>query len=57
MLNNKNKHDKVEVFKKANIQKSVSWCEKYEIPYNKFTDKTNMFLALDDTCVENGLFD
>jgi hypothetical protein len=48
MLNNKNKHDKVEVVKKANIQKSVIWCEKYEIPCNKFTDKTNIFLPLDD---------
>lgn len=47
MLNN-NKHDKVEVVKKANIQKSVVWCEKHQIPCNKFTDKTNIFLPLDD---------
>jgi hypothetical protein len=58
MLNNKNKHDKVEVVKKANIQKSVGWCEKYEIPCNKFTDKTNIFLPLDDddTCIDNEFF-
>ena len=47
MLNN-NKHDKVEIVKKANIQKSVGWCEKYQIPCNKFTDKTNIFLPLDE---------
>jgi hypothetical protein len=57
MLNNKNKHDKVEVFKKANIQKSVAWCEKYQIPCNKFTDKTNMFLPLDNTVVENEILE
>ena len=60
MLNNKNKHDKVELVKKANIQKSVGWCEKYEIPCNKFTDKTNIFLPLDDdheTCIDNEFFD
>jgi hypothetical protein len=54
MLNNKNKHDKMEIIKKANIQKSVGWCEKYEIPCNKFTDKTNIFLPLDnDTGVDD----
>lgn len=57
MLNNKNKHDKVEIIKKANIQKSVGWCEKYEIPCNKFTDKTNIFLPLDDDIgVDNEFF-
>ena len=56
MLNN-NKHDKVEIVKKANIQKSVGWCEKHQIPCNKFTDKTNIFLPLDDDDIgENNEF-
>jgi len=49
ILNNKNRHDKIETIKKINIQKSVSWCEKFKIPCNKFSDKTNIFLPLDDT--------
>ena len=43
---NKNKNEKIESIKKNNIQKSVSWCEKYKIPCNKFTEKTNIFLPI-----------
>lgn len=43
---NKNKLDKIETIKKNNIQKSVSWCEKYKIPCNKFTEKINIFLPI-----------
>jgi hypothetical protein len=43
---NKNKYEKFEIIKKNNIQKSVSWCEKYKIPCNKFTEKTNIFLPI-----------
>lgn len=43
---NKNKNEKIESIKKGNIQKSVSWCEKYKIPCNKFTEKTNIFLPI-----------
>lgn len=46
ILKNKNKDDKIENIKKTNIQKSVSWCEKYKIPCNKFTDKINIFLPI-----------
>lgn len=46
ILKNKNKDDKIESIKKSNIQKSVSWCEKYKIPCNKFTEKTNIFLPI-----------
>ena len=41
-----NKEDKIEIIKKINIQKSVNWCEKFQIPYNKFSDKTNIFLPI-----------
>jgi hypothetical protein len=43
---NKNKDEKIETIKKSNIQKSVSWCEKYKIPCNKFTEKINIFLPI-----------
>ena len=43
---NKNKNDKIENIKKNSIQKSVSWCEKYKIPCNKFTEKINIFLPI-----------
>lgn len=46
ILKNKNKDDKIEMIKKSNIQKSVSWCEKYKIPCNKFTEKINIFLPI-----------
>jgi len=46
ILKNKNKEDKLETIKKSNIQKAVCWCEKYKIPCNKFTEKTNIFLPI-----------
>jgi hypothetical protein len=46
ILKNKNKEEKIEIIKKINIQKAVNWCEKYKIPYNKFTEKINIFLPI-----------
>jgi hypothetical protein len=46
IFKNKNKNEKIENIKKSNIQKSVAWCEKYKIPYNKFTEKINIFLPI-----------
>ena len=46
LLKNKNKEDKIELIKKNSIQKSVAWCEKYKIPCNKFSEKTNIFLPI-----------
>ena len=45
---NKNKNDKIESIKKTNIQKSISWCEKYKIPCNKFAEKINIFLPINN---------
>ena len=56
ILKNKNKHEKLEMIKKSNIQKSVAWCEKYKIPCNKFSEKTNIFLPLDDTLNQPSMF-
>jgi hypothetical protein len=49
IFKNKNKEEKIETIKKGNIQKSSAWCEKFKIPYNKFSDKINMFLPLKTT--------
>jgi hypothetical protein len=46
LYKNKNKDDKIENIIKISIQKSVSWCEKYKIPCNKFADKINIFLPI-----------
>lgn len=46
ILKNKNRDEKIETINKSNIQKSVSWCEKYKIPFNKFSEKINIFLPI-----------
>jgi hypothetical protein len=46
IIKNKNKEERIETIKKSNIQKSVSWCEKLKIPYNRFSEKTNIFLPI-----------
>lgn len=43
IFKNTNKNEKIDLIKKNNIQKSISWCEKFKIPCNKFLDKTNIF--------------
>lgn len=40
VIKNKNKEDKIENIRHINIQKSIYWCEKYRIPYNKFPEKS-----------------
>jgi hypothetical protein len=59
ILKNKNKEDKIESIKKLNIQKAVLWCEKYKIPCNKFSEKTNIFLPInkDDVVTSNILLE
>ncbi len=44
IFKNKNKNDKIDSLKRSHIQKCILWCEKYQLPHNKFTDKVNMFL-------------
>jgi hypothetical protein len=45
LLKNKNYKEKIENIKKINIQKCISWCEKYNISFNNF-EKKNIFLPL-----------
>jgi hypothetical protein len=44
ILKNKNKDDKIEVLKRAHIHKCIQWCEKNQLPHNKFVDRVNIFL-------------
>jgi hypothetical protein len=44
ILKNKNKDDKIEVLKRAHIQKCIQWCEKNQLPHNKFVERVNIFL-------------
>ena len=44
MLNNNIDDLKLSVLQKSNMEKCVSFCEKYKIPYNKVIDKMNIFL-------------
>lgn len=41
---NKNKLEKLETMKRNNIQKSIQWCEKYNIPHEKIQVNDNIFL-------------
>jgi hypothetical protein len=43
-IKHRNIDEKLETIKKNNLQKCMQWCEKYNIPYNKFVDKLNIFL-------------
>ena len=53
LFKNKNIEEKIEILKKNNIQKCIQWCEKYKIPYNKFTEKVNIFLNGEKNNEEN----
>jgi hypothetical protein len=44
IFKNKNKEEKIETLKRNHIQKCVQWCEKNQLPHNKFVDKINIFL-------------
>jgi len=44
IFKNKNKDEKIESLKRNHIQKCIQWCEKNQIPHNKFIDKINIFL-------------
>jgi hypothetical protein len=54
LYKNKSREEKIEVLKKNNIQKCIQWCDKFKIPYNKFTEKVNIFLNNDKSTEETG---
>jgi hypothetical protein len=45
IFNNKNREEKIELLKRNHIQKCIQWCERNQLPHNKFIDKVNIFLA------------
>lgn len=45
LMETKTKLDKIESLIKTNIQKSMDWCSKYNIPYNILNTPTNIFLS------------
>jgi hypothetical protein len=45
IIKNKNSEEKIENLKKTHIQKCIQWCEKNQLPHNKFIDKVNIFLS------------
>jgi 23S rRNA U2552 (ribose-2'-O)-methylase RlmE/FtsJ len=44
LIENKPKYDKLEAIIQNNIEKCMSWCERYNLPYNIINFPTNMFL-------------
>ena len=54
-LSNNTKNEKIESLKKNNIQKSIHWCEKFNIPHNKNVLSTNIFMTNSITrkCYDN----
>jgi 23S rRNA U2552 (ribose-2'-O)-methylase RlmE/FtsJ len=45
LIDNNNKYDKIEHMKKKNIQKCITWCQKYGIPYNNIIQTNNLFIS------------
>ena len=45
LIYNNIRKEKIETLKKHNIQKSIQWCVKHKIPYNKINSQTNIFLT------------
>jgi 23S rRNA U2552 (ribose-2'-O)-methylase RlmE/FtsJ len=45
LIDNNNKYDKIEHMKKKNIQKCITWCQKYGIPYNNIIQTNNLFIT------------
>ena len=45
LIDNNNKYDKVEHLKKKYLQKCITWCQKFNIPYNHIIQTNNIFLA------------
>lgn len=41
----KNREDKLEQLKKTNIQKCITWCEKFNISHNRFVERLNIFFG------------
>lgn len=54
IFKNKIREEKMENLKRTHIQKCIHWCEKNQLPHNKFIDKINIFLSTSTTFDLNG---
>lgn len=54
LVNNKHLDDKMELFKRTNITKCIQWCEKFQVPCNKFIENHNSFVSFKN--IFNGKF-
>jgi hypothetical protein len=45
IFKNKNREDKLDLLKRNHIQKCILWCEKNQLPHNKFIEQINIFLT------------
>ena len=48
LIENKPKYDKLEALIQTNIEKSMEWCSRYNLPYNTLNIPTNIFLSTND---------
>lgn len=46
LIDNKHNQDKIDTLIKMNVQKSMQWCVKHEIPYNIIVMNTNAFIPI-----------
>ena len=44
LISCKNKNERLETLKKNHVQKSIQWCDRNNISYNKTANPTNIFL-------------
>jgi cap1 methyltransferase len=45
LIDNKTKMDKIESLLQTNIQKSMDWCSRFQVPYYSLNTPTNIFLV------------
>jgi 23S rRNA U2552 (ribose-2'-O)-methylase RlmE/FtsJ len=45
LIDSKTKMDKIETLLQTNIQKSMDWCNRFQVPYYSLNTPTNIFLA------------
>lgn len=53
LLLNKVDIDKLHLYQKNNLMKCISWCEKFKIPANKFSQQINIFLSKNNKVSES----
>jgi hypothetical protein len=45
---NNSKYEKLQILKRTNIQRCITWCQKFKIPYNRINTNTNIFSSSKD---------